>query len=186
MPFLRLLLAPSRRVMLLCAGLSSLGGASTARAQDMPPVWAYGESQVAHAEACGVSMANALAALQAGIRAAGATVPAERGPRTSVDAYYEIILLPRNPTCAAAVTLTFENNASVISPISGREHWAKITFCRQTALLRGRGAGLQSEIEANLRRFAAKCVEEYRAFQGDAPGEPGQETPPPEPVPPTR
>jgi hypothetical protein len=134
-------------------------------AQDFPPIYVGGEDETAELQACQISYASAIAAVESALRYSRVTVGSREDYVSvrAIEAYVNIksISMASRGSCAADVNLSLRSAGRVVDPTGGRTHYTIIEFCNRSTLFVWPTAELQTKVNEALRDHMAECLSQY-------------------------
>ena len=136
-----------------------------AHAQAPSAVYVMGEADDADMNACNVTYASSISAIEAALRYNGVKVASRAAAMTdqAIRAYVSLTIIAGSSVCSASVRVDFDNYQYVNLPESlgmGSERHSKVLFCSASTLLTGRAYDFQSRINSSLRDFTDECISE--------------------------
>ncbi|MCW1403864.1 hypothetical protein OKA06_16690 [Novosphingobium sp. MW5] len=151
--------------------LALAGATSPAMGQTgFPPHSAYGESDDENMQACRVTHASAIAAIEGTLRSFNirtVTHTSETLSRDVILAYVNINALPvkqngvNTGSCAYSTTYELYDNTTFTNPVTKAAHFGKVMYCNRGGLLVWSAATAQTQLNKDLRSYVTECVKEY-------------------------
>jgi hypothetical protein len=149
----------------LCALVALSGVLPTAHAEEFPPVSVFSDGDDEIAEACGVSGASIVAAVESEFRHNRIPIAAANdqfGPGT-INAFIYFVAgdITGAGGCAIAYNLELYHRQSIYDALKKKERMATIEDCHDGGLIWGPSAGLQTRVNDQYRNSVNICISRY-------------------------
>ncbi len=136
---------------------------SAARAQNLPPVYVFGEADSAENRLCSASHDTAIATVQAALRANNVRVVNKDKSMTAISAYVNVNAIKIASHCAIHISLELKNFQFVEDEFLKKIIFASVTYCTKGYTVTGMPYSIYSALLDNLKDMTNQCVSKYIA-----------------------